>query len=370
MNTPKIFLLLIFILTLSLAFMSSTAPTTTLDQDELEQFERHYQHIKSIGDSSKLTPEARIELFYLTQSIHEKIASALAIDPDATEKLAQFSAVTQEKIALIVENHDGNELLLLQNEFSQMLQSGNALLHQNKMRVSTSHTWLIRALLLLLFLAAITLFFIMRQDQKQLQEQYLSLEDSHRVEIENIKDSDQHRCDDLHQQIACYVDTQNESVKSLNHHKQLLGESQNACEQLKENVARIEQEHTASQEQASVLVDENHRLEKELHNMQTLLSQQASAKEGLDSLINSLTQELNSVGEALNIIDDIADQTTLLALNAAIEAARAGEHGRGFAVVADEVRKLAERTQNNLENIKKTTSIINQTAGKLSNLKN
>ncbi len=76
-----------------------------------------------------------------------------------------------------------------------------------------------------------------------------------------------------------------------------------------------------------------------------------------DLAIDIMNEQILTINNSIDMIEQISFQTNILSLNAAVEAATAGEAGRGFAVVAAEVRNLASRSAETTRKIKELVSI-------------
>ncbi|WP_068082601.1 methyl-accepting chemotaxis protein [Polycladidibacter stylochi] len=119
----------------------------------------------------------------------------------------------------------------------------------------------------------------------------------------------------------------------------------------------------ASEELSTTIQD----VSQQIQGSSNLSRDAAVEADATKSQVEELRVAADRIGEVVQLINDIAEQTNLLALNATIEAARAGEAGRGFAVVASEVKELANQTSKATQEISNQITEMQNASNRTSN---
>lgn len=187
-----------------------------------------------------------------------------------------------------------------------------------------------------------------------------------RASISEVTTSTVMLADELHH-ISSAVEQVNYSGKDISTQTEELAQIAQETEVEIHHIDRSFQEVSGNAEQTKALAKET--MDAAL-NGQTSVETSMQGMQELKTVVAhtaTIINEVNSWGEQvssiLDIVDEIAEQTTLLSLNASIISAQAGVHGRGFAVVADEIKNLATRTKHSTKEIALLVHKLQQKTG-------
>lgn len=149
------------------------------------------------------------------------------------------------------------------------------------------------------------------------------------------------------------------AVDKVAHNATLINETASSVADGASQQASATQEITSTMEEITSMIKQN-----AVNARETADTSDTAIKKGEEGakIVLEAVDVMKQIGEKINIIESISQQTNILALNASIEAARAGSAGKGFAVVAQEVIQLAETTKLAAQEITKLSALGMQLA--------